>query len=396
MINEFSYLTRQEVLREMSSFLAGRWIAVHCKRKMKDGRPLLVRYWKTVPLKASSPAELLALIDRLRPLQPRAFYGTANIYSRLETREDALNYEENVTKRTVTWDIDSTPEHWRATVEVARTIVDFLEKWGVSQSVWLKWSGRGMHVHIHENAVSQILLEKHGVMDVTWSLAQFVLENIKEKVAQINTMYGSKIKVENLMDPQRVFTAPLSLHRSLDVACIALKPGDLDSFRPEWTNPDNPVHNRDWRIFVEGEADTLAEEAVKRIGGYLKRSIKQQLVAETVTAPPVFENPSGLPLEIKLRFNEFPGSLKGRKLYLDPMKAVRLLEDILSHYVLGNISREEAISFLEATGKVTLKAQGYSQRDVEILEKLYEQAIYWLRSYSKEEIERILKNHKSS
>jgi len=78
------------------------------------------------------------------------------------------------------------------------------------------------------------------------------------------------------------------------------------------------------------------------------------------------------------------------------MKAVRLLEDVLSHYVLGNISREEAISFLEATRKVTLKAQGYSQRDVEILEKIYEQAIYWLRSYSKEQIERILKNHKSS
>jgi len=60
--------------------------------------------------------------------------------------------------------------------------------------------------------------------------------------------------------------------------------------------------------------------------------------------------------------------------------------------ILGNISREEAMSFLDATRKVILKAQEYLQGDVEILEKLYEQTIHWLRNYSREEIERILRN----
>jgi hypothetical protein len=390
MLRELDYLSRPEVLKEMSDFLAGRWVAVHCSRKMKDGRPLLIRYWNAKPLKASNPAELLSLVNRLKHLQPRAFYGTANIYHRLESREDALNYEENVSKRTVTWDIDSTPEYWKATIEVARIIVDFLEKWGVARSIWLKWSGRGMHVHIHENAVSSSILERHGVLDTTWSLAQFVLENVKEKVAQVNVKHGSKIKVENLMDPQRVFTAPLSLHRTLDAVCIALKPEDLDSFSLEWISPINPVHNKNWRVYQAGEADNLAEEAVRRIGGYLRKS-KQQVAAGAITAPLVLENPAELPVGVKLRFNEFPGKLRGRKLSLDPMKAVRLLEDVLSCYVLGKISREEAVSFLDATRKVTLRAQGYSQKDVEVLEKLYEQAIYWLENYTREEVEKLLK-----
>ena len=50
------------------------------------------------------------------------------------------------------------------------------------------------------------------------------------------------------------------------------------------------------------------------------------------------------------------------------------------------------MSFLDATRKVILKAQEYLQGDVEILEKLYEQTIHWLRNYSREEIERILRN----
>lgn len=389
MLDPLEYLLRPSVLGEMSDFLKGRWVAVHCSRKMKDGRQLLVRYAGGSPLKASSPAELAALLRRLGRLGPRAVYGTANVYAKLETREDALNYSGNVLRRIVTWDIDSLPEHWRATIEAARAIVDYLEREGVVKSVWLKWSGRGMHVHLHEYAVSSEVIEKHGVLDATWSLAQLVLEEVKEKIREVNAKHGSKIKVENLMDPQRVFTAPLSLHRALDVACVALKPEQLDDFEPSWTNPESPVHNPSWRAYEEGEADHLAEKAVGRIGGYLGKP-RAQPVAPRAPVP-VLENPSGSLAEVRLRFNPYPGPLKGRKLYLDPMKAVRLLEDVLSHYVLGNIGLEEAVRYLEATRTVTLKAQGYSKADLELLEKLYDETVRVLLQKSREEVEEWLR-----
>ncbi|MEZ0346238.1 MAG: hypothetical protein ABWK01_06790 [Infirmifilum sp.] len=381
------------VQREVSDFLRGRWVAIHCERKMRDGRPLLVRYYRGTPLRVDTPGDLQALMRRLNYLAPRAFYGTASIYRELRTREDALNYTENIRLRTLTWDIDSTPEHWRATVEVARVILDELEKNGVAKSVWLKWSGRGMHVHIHENALGEKYLLEKGVLDATWSVVQLVLENIKEKVQRVNATHGSKIKVENLMDPQRVFTSPLSLHRQLDAVCVALKPEDLDAFDPSWTQPEQFRHNPRWREFEEGEAIPLAEEALRRIGGYLGKTRPLARPTPTVRREPV--NPAPRLIEAlslaKLRIRENPGPLLRRKLLYDPRLAVQYLEDILSHYILGNITREQAESLISSTMNVTLLTQGYAQGDVEKLRSLYAQALELIRvTGSPEELRRAL------
>lgn len=371
------------VVSEIAEFLSGRWVAVHCERKLKDGRPLLVRYHAGKPLTVSNPAGFSALFRRLSYLRPRAFYGTANIYKRLETREDALNYSENVLMRTLTWDIDSTPENWKATVEAARLIVDELEREGVSKSVWLKWSGRGMHVHVHERALTEEFLREKGVLDTTWSAVQLILERVKEKINSINLRYGSKIKVENLMDPQRVFTSPLSLHRQLDVVCVALKPGDLDSFDPSWTKPAQFRSSPDWRKYEEGEAIPLAEKALKEIGGYLRKTkalpppIHEKRFTVKTETPSVILPQS---LELKsLRLRNPPGPLYRRKLLYDPRLAVAYLEDILSHYVLGNISRTEAEALISSTMNVTLLTQGYSEEDLHKLLKLYSEALQILR-----------------
>ncbi|MEM4412059.1 MAG: hypothetical protein QXO66_04360, partial [Thermofilum sp.] len=76
------------MLSEVADFLKGRWVAFHCEKQLKDGRPVLVRYRRGRPLKASTPAELSAIMRKLAHLRPRAVYGTASIYQKLEAPED--------------------------------------------------------------------------------------------------------------------------------------------------------------------------------------------------------------------------------------------------------------------------------------------------------------------
>ncbi len=378
MVSPLSYYSNPRVLGEVADFLRGRWVALHCERRMKDGRPLLIRYLQGKPLRVSSTAELAALLRRLSPLRPRAIYGTASIYERLESKEDVRGVD-HVVMRTPTWDIDSTPEHWRATLEAARVLVHELERHGVVRSVWLKWSGRGMHVHIHEGALSTEFLRRHGALDATWSLVQFVAERVRERIVEVNVRHGSKLKVENLMDPQRVFTAPLSLHRELDMSCVALKPDELDSFEPSWADPREPRHNPAWRDREPGEAEQLAELALREVGGYLRRrkttpfQVRLRTLEEAFSPPPSPQPLLGPDLEVKPRVPPVP--LERRDLRGNPRKAVEYLEDILGHLKLGLVSEERAKLLLRAAVEVTLKAQGYAPEDVKKLTELYSEVL---------------------
>jgi hypothetical protein len=47
------------------------------------------------------------------------------------------------------WDIDSSPEYWEITIKIAEIILNSLEKEGIDKSVFLKWSGRGCHIHLY-------------------------------------------------------------------------------------------------------------------------------------------------------------------------------------------------------------------------------------------------------
>jgi len=74
------------------------------------------------------------------------------------------------------------------------------------------------------------------------------------------------LKVENLVDIKRIFTAPLSLHRQRDVVAITFKPHDIDSFDPSWVDPRRYRHDPSaWRSYEEGEADNLALEALRSV-----------------------------------------------------------------------------------------------------------------------------------
>ncbi|PCN50947.1 hypothetical protein B6U99_02005 [Candidatus Geothermarchaeota archaeon ex4572_27] len=254
---------------EVARFCSGRWVAVHTAGDMtfvrygRGGRPLVVE----------RPEDIRRVFAELSPRVPRAFYGSANVYRRLASREDTED-PENIARTTPTWDVDTDTGAVEAALEAAGVIVDELERLGVSRSVYLKWSGRGVHVHIHENAFSSELLGRHNPLDIAYSVVEFVLRRVEARLREVASRWARRcrLKVENEMDIKRVFTAPLSLHRELDLAAVCLRPEDIDSFEIAWADPERPRHYRGWATrFLEGEADELALAALREVGGYFNR-----------------------------------------------------------------------------------------------------------------------------
>ncbi len=261
MISPREYYRKEIVVREIVDFAKGRWVSVEGVRR---GERVFARYWRNgLPLTIGSPDDF----NRILSIYPwiRTVYATINIYYDISSRE-SVEAPDNIAYTTPFWDIDSNLEYWKKTVEAAKIIVDFLEKNGVVESVYILWSGMGAHVRIHEEAFSPELLEKHHPLDVAYAVVEYVLGELRHKLQALSKETGGVLKVENLVDAKRVFTVPLSLHRRLDKAAVALKPDQLDGFTPEWADPRNPRHNPDWRKHVVGEADQLALKAIAKIG----------------------------------------------------------------------------------------------------------------------------------
>ncbi|MCS7365992.1 MAG: hypothetical protein NDF54_11190 [archaeon GB-1867-035] len=375
------------VQKEIAYFCRNRWVAIHCEEKTDDNRPLLVRYERSRPLTIESSNDVLRLLKRFGGLRPRTFYATASLYYKLKTKNDAFNYYENVYARTPTWDIDSKPEWWKATIKVIEIIVNALKDEGVSNSVYIKWSGRGAHVHIHENAISNEVYEKINPINAAYCIVDYIIKKIKTSILKINSTFNVEIKVENLMDPQRVFTAPLSLHKQLDVVCVAFKPYEIDDFDFNWTNPDNFKHNPNWREYDSGEADALAKKAYKTIGPYPKESKKNQKQLKLFKLhkqreldffiKPPMRHPSPLHFSLSaLRFNPNPPPLnKGRKFNRGVKEAFLKIEDILSHFALGNIDLDHAVKALNYAKNAIIPFQNYSAEDIDKLITLYNDAI---------------------
>ncbi len=251
-----------EVKREIAEFCKGRWAAVHCTDR--GGSLIFRRYLAERPLVIEKVEDLPALFEGLGG-RLRSIYATANKYRVIRDIGDVSD-PENISRCTPTWDIDSTLSNWRETVRVAERIIKILEGEGIRESVYLKWSGNGCHIHIHEEAISEEALKKANPLDLAYAMVEYVRMRLEAGMVEERTSWG--IRVENKMDPGRVFTCPLSLHRTLDAVCICMKPDDLEEFSPEWIKPEKFRHDHDWRSFKKGEADKLALKAFEIIGNY--------------------------------------------------------------------------------------------------------------------------------
>ncbi|MGC8999226.1 MAG: hypothetical protein ACP5JW_07585 [Candidatus Bathyarchaeia archaeon] len=255
------HYSRAEVQNEIAEFCRGRWMAAHCIDMA--GKLVFRRYLGGKPMAIKSEEDFAVLLKRLKGTA-RAFYATANKYHAIERVED-VDFSKAY-RCTPTWDIDGTLQNWRETIAVAKEILSILESEGVKKSVYVKWSGNGCHIHIHEEALSEAVISKANPLDFAYAIVEYVNTRAVPKI--IGSLKAENVQVENRMDAGRVFTCPLSLHRQLDVVCICLKPNELDDFSPEWIKPANFRHNPTWRDFQKGEADTLAIKAYQTVGGY--------------------------------------------------------------------------------------------------------------------------------
>ena len=269
------HYSRREVQEEIAGFLCGRWAAVEGEGKR------WARWLEKRPLKICKPEDVVRALHAFSAIRPRSFYGTIEVFERLEAPEDVEDrYESNVRAATVFIDIDIVDESkledaWRFVVEAARVMSEWLEEKGVRKSVYLLWSGAGMHLRIHEGAFRYDELGAHP-LDVAFAVAEYMLESLETRLWSIVVESGGLVKIENLVAPKRVFTAPLSLHRKLDRVAVALKPDALDEFTPSWSLPGGYRHDPSaWRTFEPGEANALAEEALRKIGRVKKRTLME-------------------------------------------------------------------------------------------------------------------------
>lgn len=251
---------KPEVRIEIAEYCRNRWVAVHCEKTLEDATRMMIRYEKGRPLTIGSESELALLINRYREYWPRAFYATPHIYSKLKTREDLLD-RSNIVYSSPVLDIDSKDGDWRKTVSKAQEIVGLLDKLGVAKSIFVKWSGRGAHVHVNPFCFSPDVRKKIEPIDIAYSITSFVANRLKSTEGLV---------VESRIDIQRVFTTPLSLHRILDRVAVCFPPEKLEEFDISWTDPESYVHfPESWRCFSEGEGDELAKTAFDSIGPYV-------------------------------------------------------------------------------------------------------------------------------
>ncbi len=125
-----------------------------------------------------------------------------------------------------------------------------------------------MHVRLNENGVSDECLAKLGLapIDAAYAVVEYVLRKYSEKLERAGARCGGGVKVENLVDVKRVFTAPLSLHRELDRVAVCFKPDHITSFTLEWVRPDSFKHFGCWGVYDDGELDELVKRAVEVVG----------------------------------------------------------------------------------------------------------------------------------
>lgn len=263
------HYSRLEVQKEISKFAISRWVGIHCEKIDEKGRNILIRYnKKKEPLKISNPEKILKIISDFEKYRPRTFYASINVYKKLNLIEDTLN-RDNIIACTPTWDIDNDLSKWPATIAIIEEIISFLSNHKIEKSIYIKWSGNGCHIHLHEESISLNLRKKINPLDLAYSIVEYVNNKLYEKFLKIkNNFKAENLIIENKIDPQRLYTCPLSIHRKQYLTCVCIDKNDLHNFTPEWVKINDFKHFYNWNNFLPNEADEFALKAYENIGPY--------------------------------------------------------------------------------------------------------------------------------
>lgn len=339
------YYLSEFVRSEIADYCKGRWIAIEGGAM---GSRVFLRYWRNGrPLSVNDPQGLLDLLRHFSGVHPRSIYGSVNVYKSLEDKL-ALEDPSNIFYASPIWDVDCELNEWKGAIEVTRVIVDELEKMGITKSVFIKWSGEGAHIHVHERCFSSELLSKYNPLDIAYSLVSLVLEQCREKILDIISNFSS-VKVENTIDLKRVFTAPLSLHRRRNLCCVCFKPDEIDSFEIEWANPSNFKHNRCWKDYVEGEGDEAALKAIKAIGGYGGWLPVAGAAIRTIISAPAAP---------KIERREIPGSERGTRGRIGRFQVMGLLQAARYYLLTGDMEKAKSFGLNRAIFYAWAKKRG--------------------------------------
>ncbi|MEM4176190.1 MAG: hypothetical protein QXS29_01240 [Nitrososphaeria archaeon] len=257
------HYSREEVVKEIVKYCSGRWCAFLIATEGEGSK--IVRYDKGVfkPITLDNVEKFKNYME-IFPI--RTVYGTIHFYKKIVVKGDVKELTNIIASEPV-WDIDNKVYDWKNTVQAAKIIHEFLESNGVSKSVYIKWSGKGIHVHLNKNSISEEVYKKIHPLDAAYAVVEYVKRKVEEKIFELNS---DSLRIENKIDPQRLFTAPLTFHKNLNVVTVCIDPERLNDFTIEYANPQNYVHYYNWDRFVKGESDQLVFEAYKVIGGYPK------------------------------------------------------------------------------------------------------------------------------
>jgi len=252
---------------EVAAFLAKRWAAA------ARGDQWLRWVDGDKPLRVSGPED----VRRLARGGWRSFYGTIELFSRLETREDVEElYPLRVEAVTSFIDIDIVDDSlvesaWRHAIAAGEALYRALCRAGVCESVYMLWSGAGVHVRIHEAAFQGSNLDP---LLAAYLAAEYAIRAARRELEDAIAASGGAVKVENIVGRKRLFTAPMSLHRRLDRVAVAFKPEDASLFTLSWTLPGQARHDPEaWRRHKPGEAAALVARAAKELGAAAQRTV---------------------------------------------------------------------------------------------------------------------------
>ncbi len=251
MVDPLLHYSNPLVKREVFNFSKARWVALF-------GRTM-VRHDGDKPLTFSSEEDVL---EKARRFNARTIYATASKY---EVVDRAHVEQDKVVAYTPFFDVDTKIDKWEYAVRAADAIVSFLEKEKVYKSVYLLWSGEGIHVRVNERA----LPKDYYPVTAAHALVQYVLKRVKNDIRRLSEQSGGVLKVDELIDAKRIFTAPLSLHKELDYVAVCFSPDKLSKFSLEWAKPGSFIHEeRAYERYEEDEAKELLVKAIQEYSPY--------------------------------------------------------------------------------------------------------------------------------